>query len=71
MSDRRRNILKIKRTSERNTRQAPEETNDEANAMECHVVWITYMCYKKRRYKKTVVGLRNVNTEKNGQIQLN
>jgi len=37
--------------------------------MECHVVWITYMGYEKRRYEKTG-GVRNVNTEKNGKNQL-
>ena len=68
-SDRRRDILKEERTSERKTRQESEETNDKINAMICHAVWITDNGYGKRRYKKTG-GLINVNMEKNGKNYL-
>jgi len=67
ISDRRRDILKEERSSERKTRQKSEETA--TNAMECHIVWITDMGYEKRRYKKTG-GFGNVNTEKKGKSQL-
>src|SRR6218665_3190060 len=52
-SDRRRDILKEKRISERETRQKSEETDDKTNAMVCRAVWITDMSCKKRIYKKT------------------
>jgi len=58
-------------TSERKTRQESEETDDKTNAMGCHAIWITYMGYEKRRYKKTG-GLRTVNNimEKKRKNQL-